>query len=467
MLQPAALSGLHATLISLLGAERVSSAQSVRAHHGHDESAHPDALPDLVVFPQTTAEVQAIVRACLDHRVPMVPFGAGSSVEGHTLAIHGGVCVDLSRMNRIVAIHPEDMTATVEAGVTRLRLNEELRHTGLFFPIDPGADATLGGMASTRASGTNAVRYGTMRENVLALTAVLPNGEILHAGTRARKSSAGYDLVRLLVGAEGTLGIITEVTVRLYGQPETVASAVVGFETVAGAVDTVIQAIQCGLPVARAEMLDALTLRAVNRYSHTDYPEVPTLFLEFHGSESGVKEQAETMQMLAQANGAGPFAWSTLPEARSRLWQARHTAYFAGLQLVPGCRCMATDVCVPISRLSECIEATYADLRAEGVEAPLFGHVGDGNFHLMLLVRPGSEADLARAKAINHRLVERALAMEGTCTGEHGIGIGKQRYLAREAGEAGIGAMQAIKQALDPLNLMNPGKVFALPVEES
>ncbi|TIC78412.1 FAD-binding oxidoreductase [Crenobacter intestini] len=449
------------SLQALLG-DRVSQSEAIRAHHGHDESCHPDALPDVVVFPESTEEVQAVVRLCARFAVPMVPYGVGSSVEGHTLAIHGGVCIDLSRMSRIVAVDAEDLTATVEAGVTRVRLNQELRHTGLFFPIDPGADATLGGMASTRASGTNAVRYGTMRENVLALTAVLPNGDIVRTGSRAKKSSAGYDLTRLLVGAEGTLAVITEVTVRLYGMPEAMASAVVNFDSVAGAVDTVIQAIQCGIPVARAEMLDALTMSAVNRYSKTDYPERPTLFLEFHGSEAGVAEQSLLFGELATANGGGEFVWSTRDEERNRLWQARHNAYFAGLQLKPGSRCIATDVCVPISRLAECIEATYRDLEEEGIDAPLFGHVGDGNFHLMLLADPNDAADMARMKAVNHRLVERALAMDGTCTGEHGIGIGKQRYLAAEAGESALFAMRAIKRAFDPDNLMNPGKIFSL-----
>lgn len=455
---------LQQALSTLLG-ERVTASEAIRAHHGRDESCHPDALPELVVFPESTAEVQAIVRLCASHKVPMVPYGVGSSVEGHTLAIHGGVCIDLSNMNRIVAVHAEDLTATVEAGVTRLRLNEELRHTGLFFPIDPGADATLGGMASTRASGTNAVRYGTMRENVLALTAVLPNGEIVRTGSRAKKSSAGYDLTRLLVGAEGTLAIITEVTVRLYGMPEAMSSATVNFASVSGAVDSVIQAIQCGVPLARAEMLDALTMSAVNRYSKTDYPERPTLFLEFHGSKSGVAEQAQLFAELAAGNGGGLFAWSMHEEERSRLWQARHNAYFAGLQLKPGSRCIATDVCVPISRLAECIEATYLDLQAEGVEAPLFGHVGDGNFHLMLLADPANQTELAQMKQINHRLVQRALQMEGTCTGEHGIGIGKQAYLAQEAGEAGLKMMRALKRALDPDNLMNPGKIFSLQAQ--
>ncbi|MXR38401.1 FAD-binding oxidoreductase [Craterilacuibacter sinensis] len=448
--------------LAALFADRVSASESIRLHHGHDESCHPDVLPDLVVFPHSTAEVQSVVRLCAKYRIPMIPYGVGSSVEGHTLAIHGGVCIDLSQMNRIVALHEEDLTATVEAGVTRLRLNEELRHSGLFFPIDPGADATLGGMASTRASGTNAVRYGTMRENVLALTAVLPDGEIIHTGTRAKKSSAGYDLTRLLVGAEGTLAIITEVTVRLYGMPEAMSSAMVAFDSVRGAVDSVIQAIQCGIPLARAEMLDALTMAAVNRYSKTDYPECPTLFLEFHGSEASVAEQAQLFADLAEANGGGHFAWSSREEERSRLWQARHNAYFAGLQLKPGCRCIATDVCVPISRLAECIEETYLDLQRDGVEAPLFGHVGDGNFHLMLLANPSDSAEMAKMKAINHRLVQRALAMEGTCSGEHGIGIGKQAYLAQEAGTAALNMMRAIKRSIDPDNLMNPGKIFSL-----
>ena len=458
----ASLATLHTELVTLLG-ERVSNSDAIRAHHGHDESCHEDALPDLVVWPHSTAEVSAIARLCHAHQIPMIPYGAGSSVEGHTLAIHGGVCINLSQMNRIVAIHEADLTATVEAGVTRLQLNRELRYSGLFFPIAPGADATLGGMTSTRASGTNAVRYGTMRENVLALTTVLATGEVIHTGSRARKSSAGYDLTRLLVGAEGTLAIITEITVRLYGMPEAMSAAVVNFDSVAGAVNTVIESIQCGIPLARAEMLDSLTMQAVNRHSRTNYPEQPTLFLEFHGSHASVAEQAEQFAALAEGNGGSSFAWATREEERNRLWQARHNAYFAGLQLKPGSRCVATDVCVPISRLSECIEATYADLQAEGVSAPLFGHVGDGNFHLMLLVTPGNPDEMAQAKAINHRLITRAQSMNGTCTGEHGIGIGKQTYLAAEAGDGGIAMMQAIKQALDPHNLLNPGKIFPLP----
>ncbi|MGM8061470.1 FAD-binding oxidoreductase [Vogesella indigofera] len=455
-----ALATLQQSLTALLG-DRVSSSEAVRAHHGHDESSHPDALPDLVVWPHSTEEVSAIALLCHAHRVPMIPYGAGSSVEGHTLALHGGVCIDLSQMRQIVALHEADLSATVQAGVTRLQLNQALRHSGLFFPIDPGADATLGGMASTRASGTNAVRYGTMRENVLALTMVLANGDIVRTGSRARKSSAGYDLTRLLVGAEGTLAIITEVTVRLYGMPEAMSAAVVNFDSVAGAVDSVIESIQCGIPLARAEMLDALTMQAVNRHSRSQHPEKPTLFLEFHGSAASVAEQAQQFAALAAGHGGGDFAWASREEDRSRLWQARHSAYFAGLQLKPGSRCIATDVCVPISRLSECIEATYADLAAEGVTAPLFGHVGDGNFHLMLLVTPDNAAELAQAKAINHRLIQRAQALDGTCTGEHGIGIGKQPYLAAEAGAGGIAMMQAIKQALDPLQLLNPGKIFA------
>lgn len=453
------LDTLFAELQTLLQ-DRASRAEAIRTLHGRDESCHGDALPDIVVWPHSTEEVSRIASLCHQHRVPMIPYGVGSSVEGHILAIHGGVCIDLSQMNRICRIDEADLTATVEAGVTRLQLNRELRYSGLFFPIDPGADATLGGMTSTRASGTNAVRYGTMRENVLALTAVLADGRVVHTGSHARKSSAGYDLTRLLVGAEGTLAIITEVTVRLYGMPEAMSAAVVNFDSVAGAVDTVIQSIQCGIPLARAEMLDALTMQAVNRHSRTTFPERPTLFLEFHGTAAAVEEQATLVKDIASSNGGGDFAWATRDEERNKLWQARHAAYFAGLQLLPGSRCVATDVCVPISRLTECIEATYADQAEQGVEAPLFGHVGDGNFHLMLLVLPGDEAGMARAKAINHRLVTRAQAMDGTCTGEHGIGIGKQVYLAAEAGEAGLDMMRAIKLALDPLNLLNPGKIL-------
>lgn len=439
---------------------RFTQGESARLQHGRDESVHAPAPPDAVVFAESTEEVAAVVALCHAHGVPVIPYGAGSSVEGHLLAIHGGVCIDLSGMNRVRAIHAEDLDATVEAGVTRKALNDALKGSGLFFPIDPGADASLGGMAATRASGTNAVRYGTMRDNVLAMTVVLADGSVIRTGSRARKSSAGYDLTRLFVGSEGTLGIITELTVRLYPLPEAMSAAVCAFPSVDDAVDTVIQVIQLGIPVARVELLDALTLAAINRYSKTTLPERPTLFFEFHGSESAVEEQARLTQELAAGNGGEGFAWATRPEERSRLWQARHDAYFACLQLKPGCRAFPTDVCVPISRLAECIHATNADIGQVTIPIALFGHVGDGNFHLVVLVDPDDPEDMRQAEWINQRVVERAIAMEGTCTGEHGVGIGKSRFLVREHGAGAVAVMRALKHALDPQATLNPGKVL-------
>ena len=439
---------------------RYSQGESVRLQHGRDESKHEPMLPDGVVFAESTEEVAAVVRLCREHRVPVIPYGVGSSVEGHVLAVHGGISIDLSGMNRVLSIHAEDLDVTVQAGVTRKQLNDELKGTGLFFPIDPGADATLGGMAATRASGTNAVRYGTMRENVLSLTVVTPEGTIVRTGSRARKSSAGYDLTRLFVGSEGTLGIITELTVKLYPIPEAMSAAVCAFPSVDAAVDTVIQTIQLGVPVARVELLDALTLQAINRYSKTTLPEAPTLFFEFHGSGSGVQEQAELTQEIAQGNGGQDFQWATRQEDRSRLWQARHDAYFACLQLKPGARCFPTDVCVPISRLAECIHATNEDIAQVSLPIALFGHVGDGNFHLVVLVDTDNPKEMAEGEWISQRVVERAIAMEGTCTGEHGIGLGKQHYLLQEHGEDGVALMRTLKTALDPLNLMNPGKIL-------
>ena len=433
--------------------------EAVRAHHGRDESSHPPALPDAVVFPHSTEEVAEIVGLCRAHGTPVIAFGAGSSVEGQVLATRGGVCIDLTRMNRIVEVHAEDLDACVEAGVTRKQLNEALKGTGLFFPIDPGADATLGGMAATRASGTNAVRYGTMRENVLATTVVLADGRIIHTGTRARKSSAGYDLTRLFIGSEGTLGIITELTVRLYPLPEAISSAVCAFPGVDQAVAAVIQTIQLGVPVARIEILDTLTVRAVNRYSRMSLREAPTLFFEFHGSPDSVEEQARTVQDIAAAHGGMDFEWATRPEDRSRLWQARHDAYFACLALRPGSRSVTTDVCVPISRLAQCIRATQEDVAASGLTAPLLGHVGDGNFHLAVLADPDNAQEMAAAQALNEKVVMRALQMEGTCSGEHGVGLGKQKYLAAEHGES-LEVMRALKQCLDPDDLLNPGKVL-------
>jgi D-lactate dehydrogenase (cytochrome) len=391
--------------------------------------------------------------------VPLVPFGVGSSLEGHILPVAGGISLDMSEMNQVLAVHAEDMDAVVQPGVTRKALNGALNGTGLFFPIDPGADATLGGMASTRASGTNAVRYGTMRENVLGMEVVLADGRVIRTGGRARKSSAGYDLTRLFVGAEGTLGVITELTVRLHPLPEAVSAAICSFPDLDSAVQTVIQTIQLGVPVARIELLDALTVQAVNRYSKTTLREEPLLLFEFHGSPKGVEEQATTVQELARDNGGQDFEWATRPEDRSRLWQARHDVYFAGLNLRPGSRAISTDVCVPISRLAEAISGTQADIAASGLTAPIVGHVGDGNYHVLILTDPDNPAQVASAEALGSRIVERALALGGTCTGEHGIGIGKQGYLRAEHGAA-VDVMACLKAALDPLNLMNPGKII-------
>jgi D-lactate dehydrogenase (cytochrome) len=447
-------------LRNLLG-DRLSTASAVREHHGKDESYHPNHPPDAVAFVRSTEEVAAVVRACARRGVPVIPFGTGTSLEGGVAALRGGVCIDLSGMDRILRVGAEDLDVTVEAGVTRKRLNEHLRDTGLFFPIDPGADASLGGMTATRASGTNAVRYGTMRDNVLGLTVVLADGRIIHTGGRARKSSAGYDLTRLFVGSEGTLGVITEVTLRLYGIPEAVSAAVCPFETIRGAVDTVIATIQSGIPVARIELMDEVQMGAVVRHSKLDYPAVPTLFFEFHGTESGVVEQAETVAAIAADNGGAGFHWATRPEDRSRLWQARHDAYYAALALRPGCGGWATDVCVPISRLADCILETKADLGQSRLLAPLVGHVGDGNFHLVFLVKPDDPEEMAEAAHLNERMVLRAIAMGGTCTGEHGVGYGKIPFLAVEHGDA-VDVMRAIKQALDPQNIMNPGKVVPM-----
>jgi D-lactate dehydrogenase (cytochrome) len=451
---------LLADLRAIAG-DRVTTARGVREHHGKDESYYPYAAPDAVVFPHSTEEVRDIVDICRRYQTPMIPYGVGTSLEGHILANAGGVCIDLSQMNKVLAVHGEDLDATVQAGVTRKQLNEEIRHAGLMFPIDPGADATIGGMAATRASGTNAVRYGTMRENVLALTVVTADGRIIRTSRRPRKSAAGYDLTRLFVGSEGTLGIITEVTVRLYAVPEAMSAAVCSFKDMKGAVDTVIQTLQHGIPIARSEALCATTIKAINAYNKTGYKEQPTLWLEFHGTEAGVAEQAQLVQAIAAENGGEGFEWATKPEDRNRLWSARHQAYFAGLQLRPGTRAVSTDVCVPISRLTECIVETARDIERASMPIPLFGHVGDGNFHCMVLIRPDSAADLAEAKAFNERLVDRALALEGTCTGEHGIGSGKIGSLKKEHGDA-VDLMVAIKRTFDPQNLMNPGKVVQL-----
>jgi D-lactate dehydrogenase (cytochrome) len=440
---------------------RLSTAAAIREQHGRDESYHRAEPPDAVVFVQSTEDVVDVVRLCAEHRVPIVAFGTGTSLEGHVAALSGGVCIDLSQMNRIIAVNAQDLDCTVEPGVTRKQLNEHLRDQGLFFPIDPGANATIGGMTATRASGTNAVRYGTMRENVLSLTVVLADGRIIRTSKRARKSAAGYDLTRLFVGSEGTLGIITEVTLRLYGIPEATSAAVCPFPTLADAVDTTILTIQSGIPVARIELLDELMIEAINRYSKTNYPVAPTLFLEFHGSTAGVTEQAEAVQAIASEHGGADFAWATKPEDRTKLWQARHDAGYAAMAYRPGSRIWPTDVCVPISRLADCIRETQKDMETSPLIAPIVGHVGDGNFHLTILVDPTKPEELKEAERINERLVMRALSMDGTCTGEHGIGYGKVDFLVAEHGEA-VAVMRAIKQTLDPHNLMNPGKIVRI-----
>ncbi len=450
-----------AELKALLG-ERVSTSAAVREHHGKDESYFPYALPDAVVFVRSTEEVRDVVNICRRHRVPMIPFGVGTSLEGHILAVNGGVTIDLSQMNQVLAVHEEDLDAVVQAGVTRKQLNEHIKHTGLFFPIDPGADATIGGMTATRASGTNAVRYGTMRENVLSMKVVLADGRIIQTSSRAKKSAAGYDLTRLFVGSEGTLGVITEVTVKLYAVQEAMSAAVCAFDSVDGCTRTVIQTIQAGIPIARSEILCEKTMDAINKYKKTSYRVAPTLFFEFHGSKASVQEQAETVQEIAKENGGKDFVWATRPEERTQLWEARHHAYFAGLQIRPGSRAVSTDVCVPISRLAECVHETMEDVKDYIAPVPLLGHVGDGNFHLMFLVDPAKPEETELAKTFNKRLVERALRMEGTCTGEHGVGMGKQGSLRAELGDDVMDVMRDIKKLFDPENLMNPGKVVSL-----
>ncbi len=442
--------------------ERFSTAQAVRDHHGRDESPFAPTPPDAVVFAHGTDDVADAVRLCRAHRVPVIAFGVGSSLEGHLLAVQGGVSIDVSRMDRVVAIHSEDLTATVQAGVTRKQLNEALKDTGLFFPIDPGADASLGGMSATRASGTNAVRYGTMKENVLGLTVVTADGKVIRTASRAKKSSAGYDLTRLFVGSEGTLGIITEVTVRLYPVPEAMSAAVVNFPTLASAVDAVIQTIQLGVPVARCEYLCENTIRAINAHSHTTLREAPTLFFEFHGTESSVHEQATLVQQIAHEHGGQDFDWATRPEERSRLWNARHNAYFACLQTRPGSRAISTDTCVPISRLSESITGARRILDSAKFPTMIVGHVGDGNFHAVLLVDPDDAAEMAEAERLNEAIVRLALSMDGTCTGEHGVGLHKMAFLEEEAGDDAIDLMRRIKRALDPDDILNPGKIFRL-----
>ncbi|HIN00703.1 MAG TPA: FAD-binding protein [Deltaproteobacteria bacterium] len=446
-------------LQKLLG-ERLSMSNSVREQHGRDESFHASAPPEAVAFVECNEEVAEIVRICVQYQKPIIPFGTGTSLEGHVAALHGGVCLDVSGMNQVLEVNENDLDCRVQAGVTRKQLNQHLRNSGLFFPIDPGADASLGGMTATRASGTNAVRYGTMRENVLGLTVVTADGRIIRTGTRARKSSAGYDLTRLFVGSEGTLGIITEIQLRLYGVPEAISAAVCSFETMEGAVNTTISTIQMGIPVARIELLDEVQVDAINRYSDFDYALKPTLFFEFHGTEAWVKEQAEMVKEISTEEGGSDFQWSTREQEKQKLWEARHNAYYAALALRPGSKGWATDVCVPISRLADCILETRSDIEESKLTVPLVGHVGDGNFHLLFLIDPeNEEEELKLYQPLNDRLVERALRMGGTCTGEHGIGSGKIKYMEAEHGDS-LDLMRQIKQAFDPDNLMNPGKML-------
>jgi D-lactate dehydrogenase (cytochrome) len=449
------------TDLQRLFGNRAVTSTAVREQHGHTLTWSPNQPPDVVVYPQSTEEVVAVVRLCAGYGMPIVPFGTGTSLEGHVNAPYGGVSVDTSLMKRVLAVHDEDLDCVIEPGVTRKELNEHLRDRGLFFPIDPGADASIGGMTATRASGTNAVRYGTMKDNVLSLTVVMPNGDVVKTARRAKKSSAGYDLTRLFVGSEGTLGIITEVTLKLHGIPEAVSAGICPFPSVKAACDATIVTIQTGLPVARIELLDEVQVRAVNAYSKLNLPDSPLLLLEFHGTEAGVTEQAERFGEIAAEYGGGPFEWATKPEERSRLWQARHDSYWAAKGLRPGAQSVATDVCVPISRLAECVEATKRDIEAAGLIAPIVGHVGDGNFHVQPLVDMDNPDDIAAVEAFIERLVDRALAMEGTCTGEHGIGQKKMKYLQAEYGPEALNLMRSLKRAIDPQNIMNPGKVLA------
>ncbi len=441
--------------------ERCSTALVVREQHGRDESAYTTVPPPAaVVFAQSTDDVAQTVRMAAAYKVPIIPFGVGTSLEGHLLAVQGGISIDLGRMNKVLAINPEDLTVTVQAGVTRKQVNEEVKSTGLFFPIDPGADATIGGMSATRASGTNAVRYGTMRENVLGLEVVTASGEVIRTGTRARKSSAGYDLTRLMVGSEGTLGVITEITLKLYPLPEAVSAATCSFPSIEAAVRTTIQIIQMGIPIARVELIDANAVRMVNAHSKLTLPEQPMLLMEFHGSPASVKEQAETVQDIANDFDGHAFEWATTPEERTRLWTARHNAYFAGMQSRAGCRVISTDTCVPISRLADCLLDSVTEVDKSGIPYFLVGHVGDGNFHFGYLIDPNSAQERATAEDLNNKLVARALSLEGTCTGEHGIGLHKMDFLVTEAGAGAVAMMRTIKHALDPNNIMNPGKVF-------
>ena len=457
---PAARDATIASLQGLLG-ERLSRAASVREQHGKDASYHPCVPPDAVAFPKSTEEVSEIVKLCARHKMPIIPFGAGTGMEGNVVALRGGVCIDMSRMNRILQVSAGDLDATVEAGVTHEQLNEHLRDSGLFFSVDPGANATIGGMAATRASGTNSVRYGTMRENVLSLTVVLPDGRVIRTARRARKSAAGYDLTRLFVGSEGTLGVIAEVTVRLFGVPAAISSAVCSFPSVEAAVNVVIKTIQAAVPVARIELADAAQMDAINKYSKLGLPVGPTLWLEFHGTEASVAEQAKMVQMIVYEHGGADFSWATKPEDRRKLWRARHDVVYADKALRERAQLWATDVCVPISRLAECIAETQKDLAASYLPAPIVGHAGDGNFHVSFVLDPNDSKEMAEAQRLNQRLVHRALSLDGTCTGEHGIGCGKLDFLIAEHGEA-VSVMRAIKQAIDPNNIMNPGKILQI-----
>ena len=445
-------------LRDLLG-DRLSTSQSVLEQHGRGESWHPVKAPDAVCFAQSTEEVAAIVTLCAANQTPVVAFGTGTSLEGQVQALRGGVCIDLSQMDQVIEVNAEDLDCRVQAGVTRRELNQYLRDTGLFFPVDPGANTSIGGMTATRASGTNAVRYGTMRENVLGLTVVTASGDIIQTGTRARKSAAGYDLTHLMVGSEGTLGIITEISLRLYGLTEAISAAVVNFPDVRSAAEATIQTIQLGIPVARIEIVDSAYMKAINNYSKTDYPELDTLFLEFHGTEAGVAEQVQMFNEISSEFGASGFQWAEQESDRSKLWRARHDAYYAGLAVHPGYRGYVTDVCVPISRLADCIAETQADIAESGMFAPVIGHVGDGNFHATIFIDPDDDSMFDKARELDRRMVERAQGMGGTCTGEHGIGMGKLKHMRAEHGDGAIAVMQAVKAALDPHNIMNPGKV--------
>ena len=456
---PDTLAAAIAELQALFGNRAVTS-EAVRQQHGHTLTIVPNQPPDIVVYPKDVDDCVAVMKLAARHGVPVVPFGTGTSLEGHVNAPYGGISVDTSLMKAIIAVHAEDLDVVVEPGVTRKQLNDYLRDMGLFFPIDPGADASIGGMASTRASGTNAVRYGTMKENVLSLEVVLPNGEVIETARRAKKSSAGYDLTHLFVGAEGTLGLITKVTLKLHGIPEAISAAVCSFPSVKAAADTTIAAIQSGIPVARIELLDEVQVRAVNTYSKLSLPESPLLLLEFHGTDAGVAEQVERFRAIADDYGGGNFEWAIKPEDRSRLWQARHDSYWAALALRPGTKSQSSDVCVPLSRLADCIEATKQDIEATGLVAPIVGHVGDGNFHVLPLMDENDPEDVARVTAFMGRIVERALAMGGTCTGEHGVGQGKMKYLKAEHGGPALALMAALKQAVDPAGIMNPGKII-------